>query len=190
MVEWAIRQIAAAHSTLRSLHWHCVDEFEFGVSALSYGYMCTCNQIFMWQVARYVVTKWAERISQERFNLKLPNFTQTSIPNSSAITPEMTWLAISCLKLSQKQAQCRLRRLGGEFLANGLTHDLKFYSVIENNKAHRFSGYDVTNKMFRDVCKTSLKTAQKCAKRANPPKSRIIRPRFNARPLMTRIVSA
>ena len=64
----------------------------------------------------FVVTKWAERISQELSNLESPRFTLPSTPTSSTFKPEMVSPSTSGRKLSRKNHG--KWRLGCEFFGN------------------------------------------------------------------------
>ena len=77
----------------------------------------------MWQVAMlsFVVSKWTERIFQERFDKESPNFTQASAPPLSSVTQEMTLLATSVQKLCRKTMEMLSPKTEVNFSGNRLT---------------------------------------------------------------------
>ena len=89
-------------------------------------------------------TRWADRVSQERFDLESPNFTRTSTLTYSTSTPDMASLAPSGWKLSQKKLlkmppQTALRRISSWSSGRnrlGSIHDAAFsvHHVISLSK--------------------------------------------------------
>ena len=69
-------------------------------------------------------TKSVPRVSREPFDQESPNFTRTSTPTYSTVTPDMTSLSTSGGKLSRKsRPKSQIRQPRGRFLENGLSKD-------------------------------------------------------------------
>ena len=82
------------------------------------------------------ITKWAARISLERFDLESPNFTRTSIPTCSTATSDMTSTATSGWKLSLKnRRKCRFWWLQVEFLENTLRENHQIFITYRGQLA-------------------------------------------------------
>ena len=86
------------------------------------------------------VTKWLERISQERFDLETPNFIQTYTSTSNRIVLEMTSQPASCRKFPRKKTR---ENAGSDDLEVNFSERLllriaKLYSVTADNLAQRF----------------------------------------------------
>ena len=114
-------------SVVQLVQTHCTGIAEWFEKKLSFSLGC---QSFFWQnpkwrfalfvdlrlpsfVVRSSITKWAARMSQERFDLESPNFIQKSIPAHPTATRNMTSLANSGWHLSKLKngRLCHLQRL-------------------------------------------------------------------------------
>ena len=87
------------------------------------------------------ITKWASRISQERFDLQSPNFTQTFRRAPPTTTQDMTSLATSSRKLSGKNISDDFVNFSGTVWSR-IT---KFFLFIRDNMAHKPGGPDVAS---------------------------------------------
>ena len=111
-------------------------------------------------VHRSSITKWATRISWERFGLESPDFKRISTPNDSTAMSDMTTLDTSSRKLSQKNCRkCRFRWLQVEFLEKGLSEDQEQICQIWQYQ------------LLPVGCKMQLDTAQKCVRWVRPAKA-------------------
>ena len=91
------------------------------------------------------ITKWAASISHERFYLKSPNFTGTSMPTSFIATVYMS-------SLSYREKLSKMTASGEIFQEQFKWWSRSFYTLIDNNRPHKRAGYDVTS-CFRSAAK-------------------------------------
>ena len=96
---------------------------------------------------RSSITKWAGRLSRERFDLESPNWTRTSTPSLFTATPDMTSLAAN---LSKMQPPTALSRISRERLKPGSWHFTALFRTISLNARILRSRFDNAKSALND----------------------------------------